>query len=131
MPTSPFSPDALQDVLVKNNIQAEAPPQSPAKQAPKKESWWPYAAMIGGQLADVGTTMQALKNPALHESNPMGLKGALIAKAIETPLVAALMHHLHNKGYDDAAKIAGVAMGARGAIPAAMNIHTMQKYKAK
>jgi len=92
---------------------------------------WPYLALAGGQGADVATTLYALTQPGMREANPVlsGLSPAAIAgvKAGVSLTLGLLMRHLDKKGKDKAAKTLGYVVGAAGAIPAAKNLHTLNK----
>ncbi len=92
-------------------------------------SKWPYVALLAGQAADAGTTIAALHNPALHETNPLGEVGMLGGKIAVTAALAALMHHEAQQGNDHAVKLIGTIGGALGVGPAIWNIAQMAKTK--
>lgn len=96
---------------------------------PEKIGKWPWIAMLAGQGADIGTTTYALNSGRFEEANP--LLGNNLAKilAIKAGAIGgnALLMKLLEKNHPTAAKAAGYIMGAGGAIPAAINLHTINK----
>lgn len=92
-------------------------------------SKWPYAVLLAGQAADAGTTLAALTNPRMHETNPMGEVGMMASKAAVTAGLAALMHHEASQGNDHAVKLIGMVGGALGMGPALWNVAQMAKAK--
>ena len=101
--------------------------------APRQETEgtpkWPYLALAAGQGADALTTGLALQIPGAYETNPLGTKGVMIAKAGLTALVAYLMHRAAKKGDTKAMKAMGLGLGLAGAVPAAMNIRQLVKHQ--
>lgn len=85
----------------------------------------PYVALFGGQGADLATTVAALRNPNLKEGSPLGTGGMVASKAAMLILLPLLMKKLAASGHPTAAKTIGYVGGAAGAVPAAMNLHTM------
>lgn len=92
------------------------------------EAKWPYALLVGGQVADIASTVAALKNPKLREANPMGAAGAFTYKAALTGALAWLMHHEAERGNTKAQKAIGTIGGLLGAVPAAWNVSQMHKH---
>jgi len=86
--------------------------------------WGPYAALMAGNAADIGSTWQAIESGRGREGNPvlphspaaiMGLKAAA------TIPEALIMKSLADHGHPTAGKILGYAVGALGAGLAAHN----------
>lgn len=111
-----FDPAALRDaVKAKLAESREAPEAAPDPE--KKEGGigvGPYAALIGGSAADLGTTMQALKRPGTYEANPLlsgGTAEMMAVKGGSTLALAWAMHELA-KTHPKAAKMLGYGGGA-------------------
>ena len=74
----------------------------------------PYAALLGGEAADIGTTLAAKArggregNPLLGDFGP----GAIAAKAGSAAGMALLMRYLANHGHPTLAKALGYGSGA-------------------
>lgn len=110
-----FSPERIADYARAYGSVAEpAPPE-------RDEPLWPYAALLAGQGADIGTTLKVLSQPGYEEKNPMGLKGVMLTKAATTPILAWLMHQYAKRGNTKAQKIIGTLGALAGGIPAALN----------
>lgn len=79
---------------------------------------------ILGQLADIGTTLPMVARPEFEEANPLGLPGVMAMKAgwLLAPLLAKKLHMPRG-----AADVMGYGIGAAGAVPAAMNLHTLKR----
>lgn len=85
-------------------------------------------ALLGGQGADLATTLYGLSHGAT-ESNPIlgGSPARITAtKAAMTAGLAYLTHRM-SKTSPKAALITALLGGAAGAIPAAMNVRTLTK----
>ena len=75
----------------------------------------PYAAHWGGELADLGTTIAALKSGRGRESNPLLGQNPWVMSGVKLGVAGALhaiMRHLDRTGHDKAAKIIGYVNGA-------------------
>lgn len=120
-----FSDDALKAALLKR-LQADHQDDPAAGAAPAKKKGigaGPYAALIGGHVADAATTLHALKTvPGAVEANPLlgGFGPAGIAmKGGSALLQALLMKKLASSGHPTAAKALGYGIGgAMGALAA-------------
>ena len=124
-----LSPEALKRHALLMQMAPEGAP-APAQESgegPRGIGAGPYAALLGGQGADIGTTIAALKNPRLKEGNPLGLGGVLASKAAMLTLAPWLMRRMTKAGHPTAAKVMGYGVGAAGAVPAALNLRTMAK----
>lgn len=85
---------------------------------------WPYAAMIAGNAADVGSTLYAKDHGAV-ELNPLygdSNAGLIAGKAATTALLAFAMHALEKSGHPTAAKVLGYGAGAGFGALGAHNI---------
>lgn len=99
-----------------------------AGQAPPAPSkgigWGPYAALAGGEAADILSTLHAKAHGA-HESNPIlgdfG-PGAIALKAGMAVPMAVLMRQLDKSGHDKLAKFLGYGSGAGLGAVAARNM---------
>lgn len=101
---------------------AMAPATAPATKK-KGIGPWPYAAVIGGNAADIGTTLAALSSGRGQEANPVlgGMNPAVMAGVKAGGTMAMLMgvHALAAKGHTKAAKVLAYTMAsALGAIAA-------------
>jgi hypothetical protein len=97
------------------------PPQADYTQDTKPVGAWPYAAMTLGNMADLGTTLYALKSGKGKEGNPamkgLNTPGMVAAKVAETALIAYAMRELQKNHKTTAAKILGYTLGgAMGAL---------------
>lgn len=107
-------------------------PSAPAQPDEEHTGLLPYLAMAGGQGADLATTLMALRDPRLREGNPMfgNHPAAIIGTKLAVPLAMAMaMRGLDKSDHDTASKLIGYLMGVGGAIPAALNVHTMHSLK--
>lgn len=116
-----FSPERIADYARAYGQMADPPAA-----APPDEPMWPYAVLAGGQGADAATTLMGLAQGA-RETNPLGARTVLIAKAAATPLVAWLMHQQAKKGNTKAQKLIGTLFGLAGAVPAVWNAKELAK----
>lgn len=128
-----LSPDVIKQAVLKRlQEQPMQSEQAATAQVPDKGiGIGPYAAMLGGQAADIGTTVSALTSGAGREGNPVlakmgpagiaGLKGGLAL------LTAMAMRKLDKSGHDKAAKILGYASGAATGAVAANNYRVTHK----
>jgi len=103
------------------NLPAVEQQQQPTPAADKSIGWAPYAALAGGEAADIGTTLMAQSrggreaNPLLGNFGP----GAIALKAGMAIPMALWMRHLDKTGHDKLAKALGYgASGALGALAA-------------
>ncbi len=82
----------------------------------------PYAALVGGQAADLLTTKAALKRPGTREANPImgGMKQQMLIKSAGT-IGEILAMRAMGKNHPKLAKAIGYAGGSIGAIVAAHN----------
>ncbi len=87
----------------------------------------PYAALFGGQGADLATTLMAMRKPGAREMNPLGMGGVMAGKAGMMALMPWVMRKLAKGGHPTAAKLLGYGVGAAGAVPAAWNARQMAK----
>lgn len=81
----------------------------------------PYLALLGGEAADLGTTLAAMKSGRGTEGNQMlahgGTAGLVAGKAGTALLLAYLMHRLAAEGHPTAGKALGyLAGGAYGGL---------------
>lgn len=86
----------------------------------------PYAALIGGNGADLATTLRALTSGAGHEANPLmstSPVGITAQKAAGTAGLALLMHELAQRGHPKIAKAIGYLDGGAMAGLALHNAH--------
>lgn len=114
-----FSPQALAPYA---NQLAQQGPAAPATPAPQTGmGLGAKLAMFGGQGADVATTLAAIGSGRFHEANRQGLGPVMAEKAGLLALGMALGHHLARKR----ANVLGYALGAAGAVPAAINLQRM------
>src|SRR5262245_43033618 len=121
----PIEASAMRQALIQ-----QMEPQDPNASPMKAESGIgiaPYAAMLGGQGSDLGTTLAALSRGGFRETNPLGGPGVIAAKAAMMPILAILMKKLAASGHPTAAKVMGYGAGAAGAVPAAINASRMAK----
>ena len=84
----------------------------------------PYATVIGGNAADLASTLYALKHGA-HEANPaLGNNPARITalKAAGTIAEVIGLRELAKSGHGRAARLAGYLLGA---IPAGIAVHNL------
>lgn len=113
-------PDRLiREAMIQLMADAPAPRREEASIGP-----WPYVAMAGGQAADLGTSLAALRSGRGREANPlmrMGPMGMTAAKVGSSALLAYLMHALDKSGHDKAAKVLGYTTGAGYGALAAHN----------
>ncbi|MCR4342147.1 MAG: hypothetical protein NUW01_19900, partial [Gemmatimonadaceae bacterium] len=86
----------------------------------------PYAALFGGQGADIATTLMG-RSRGMRETNPLGFGGVMAGKAALMTLGPLLMRKLAKQGHPTAAKVMGYGMGAAGAVPAVMNARTLAR----
>jgi hypothetical protein len=81
---------------------------------------WPYLALIGGNGADLATTLQAISSGRGKEGNPvmakMGPAGIAAMKVGGTAGIALLMKHLAKEHPDLAKWIGYLNGGAMGAL---------------
>jgi len=123
----PFSLEGLQRAIAASQATDDT---QHASVSPDQESdgtsigWGPYAALMAGNAADIGSTWQAIESGRGREGNPvlphspaaiMGLKAAA------TIPEALIMKSLADHGHPTAGKILGYAVGALGAGLAAHN----------
>lgn len=119
-----FDDDALKAAILKRLQADHADHADPAAAPAEKKGIGPapYLAMLGGHLADAGSTLAALKRPNVVEGNPIlqGFGPAGIAmKSGSALLTALLMRKLAKDGHPTAAKILGYGTGgAMGALAA-------------
>lgn len=123
MPATVFDDAALRQA-VDALVQQPAVRSDPAE-APKKKGVGiaPYAALAGGNAADVLSTWYALSHGA-HEGNgllPSGMAGIAATKAALT-LPELLAMHFIGKTHPTIAKILGFAGGGVGAAMATHNL---------
>lgn len=83
----------------------------------------PYLALLGGEAADLGTTLSAIQSGRGTEGNPLlahgGTAGLVAGKAGTALLLAYLMHRLAADGHPTAAQSLGyIAGGSYGALAA-------------
>lgn len=97
--------------------QVQSLPPEPAPTSPPEKKGigpLPYLAMLGGEVADVGTTVAAKRrgaveaNPTLGSFGPVGMG----AKAGSALLIALLMRKLAGDGHPTLAKSLGYGVGA-------------------
>lgn len=105
---------------------AQSTPPAQSAPAPSHEALWPYLLALGGQGADVATTIAALQRGG-QEQNPLGAMGTLGVKAALTALATYMMHHNAQTGHAGRQKALGIGVGAAGAIPAALNLSQLAK----
>ncbi len=120
----PFSPDVLQAIAQRQAQSAPAPAMTD-----RKEPLWPYAALLAGQGADIGSTFAATHTLGLEEKNPLGVTGVMAGKAAGTAALAYLMHKYAEAGDTHTQKLLGIIGGALGVAPALWNVHQIQKAK--
>jgi hypothetical protein len=109
--------------------------QNSATQVPQNEhkiSLPAWIAMLGGQGMDLGTTLAALKNPNIHESNPLlgqhpSDTKLILAKGGSTAAMIALMKLLEHAGHEKAADAIGYISGGVGAGAGINNLMQMKK----
>ena len=93
---------------------------SPTRAAdPKSIGPWPYVTHVGGETADLLTTLQAIQSGLGTEGTPwLRHPAALVgAKVGGTLMLALIMRHLDKTGHDKAAKLIGYLNGAaKGAV---------------
>lgn len=120
---NPFSQDGLKRALAASTVPATTETAQDTKSS-SGVGWGPYAALIGGNLADSASTWAALSsgrgreaNGALPSSAPsiMGLK---MAASVPEALV---MKYLGDHGHPTLGKALGYGIGALGAGLAAHN----------
>ena len=115
-----FSPEQLRAALLQV-MQDKAEPVSERKAESQGVGVGPYAALLGGEAADIGTTLAAKKRGAV-ESNPLlgDFGPAAIAGKVGTAAAMALaMRYLANHGHPTLAKALGYGSGAAlGAVAA-------------
>ena len=124
MPGGLFSPDALAPYVQQALLEEVAARQAPA--APPKTGMGLGAtlATLLGQGADIGTTLPMVASDRYREGNPIGLPAILAMKAglLATPWLFKKFGMPRK-----AADITGYAIGAAGAVPAAMNLRTLSR----
>lgn len=111
-----FAPDKLKAALA--GIQPDEDNATTTVPAPSKPSLWPLAAITAaGNLADAGTTWQALSSGRGQEANP-GLPNSagkiMGIKAAATVPEVLVEKYLQDHGHPTAAKIAALAIGGLG-----------------
>jgi hypothetical protein len=122
-----FTPDQLRAALMQT-MQGQADPEA----AVSKESGagvGPYAALFGGEAADIGTTVAA-KARGGKESNPLlGDFGpaAIAAKLGTAGAMALAMRYLASHGHPGLAKALGYGSGAALGAVAAHNSQVGKK----
>lgn len=90
MPQSPFSQDALNELVAMELAKPQATIEAPAPTPPKKVSKWAQIATAVGAGLDTGSTIYALNKPGVEELNPIygkhpsatkmiGIRGGLTA----------------------------------------------------
>lgn len=130
MPKTLFSPEQIAQ------YSATAPPDQgpnqdygPNQKPSTGNNWYRggQAALIGSNAADIGSTMSALQNPNLRESNPILGDNPSAARLIGTKAlgVAAQMYLMHRLAKNHP-KMAGIAGLAGSAVPAFAAINNMR-----
>lgn len=112
--------------LAKQAANVAADPQPQAQPEPKGVGVGPYAAVAGGELADILSTLYA-KNHGAHEANPVlgdfG-PGAIALKSASTLPMILMMRYLAKAGHPTAAKALGYGTGAALGGVAVHNLST-------
>jgi hypothetical protein len=91
---------------------------------------WPMTATVAGNAGDALTSLLALRNPGLRESNPLlPQNGALIAaiKLLATYPELRAVQYLRDHGHPTVALALGYGIGAMGGGLAAHNVNAMQQ----
>lgn len=99
-------------------------PTEKVEEQKKSSMFGPYAAILGANAADIGTTIAA-KNRGAREANPVigdSDVRLLALKGLGTAGQIALLHEL-GKNHPTAAKLLGYGISA---LPAAAAIHNMR-----
>jgi hypothetical protein len=118
-----FSPDQLRAALLQQ-MQGQTDPKAAAPKSPSGGMGvGPYAALVGGEAADIGTTLAALKRGG-QESNPLlGDFGpaAMVGKIGTAGALALVMRYLASHGHSTLAKGLGYGAGAGLGVVAGHN----------
>ena len=117
---------ALEQLLTQETEQAAPAPE-------RKISMPAWATLIGGNLADVGSTVHALNNGA-REGNPLygehPSAGRIVGtKLVQTALEALLMKALEKTGHTKAANNIGYGLGIGTGAVAVSNMTKGNKSK--
>ncbi len=118
-----LSPELMARAMAQPNVSQQALHQALGKPPATGMSKGALATFLGGQAADMGSTLAALQNPALREANPMGAKGTLVTKALMMALMPLVMKKLPR----GVANAIGYGGGAVGGAMAARNMAMMGK----
>ena len=115
----PFDAQALHAAITNSGARLEqTAPSAPTSE--RRIGKVPYIAMLLGELADLGTTLDAITSGRGREANPLmgsSPKRIALTKLIGTGGITGLMRLLDNQDHDKAAKILGYADGGlKGAI---------------
>lgn len=123
MPT--FGPEELRAAVMRKLSEEPVAETAAAPEKPTGIGVAPYAALVGGSAADLGSTLSALGRGA-HEANPLlshgGTPGLIAGKAVGTLALAWAMRALANHGHPTAAKAIGYGGGAAFGAAAAHNM---------
>lgn len=114
-------------------MDGQGQPQAAPQAAPsgKGIGWGPYAALAGGEMADILSTKYGLDHGA-HEANPImgkdpiSVKGLALKAAMSAPM-AILMRMLDKSGHDTLAKALGYGSGIGLGAVAAHNVSVAKK----
>ena len=118
----PLSDPAVLQAAVQQALQQSPPQQQQPSPSSSGIGPMPYIAAIGGQAADIGSTLYKLHH-GYGEANFGGSVPLMLAiKAGLGVGMPFMMHKLAAEGHPTAAKAIGYITGAGGAIPAAYNL---------
>src|SRR5262245_20668277 len=115
-----LSPEAIRRYALLRQLNGPDPQDDSSSDA-RGIGWGPYAALAGGEAADILSTLYAKAHGA-HETNPVlgdfGPSAIALKAALAVPM-ALWMRHLDRTDHDKLAKLLGYGSGAGlGAIAA-------------